>query len=101
MNIEKLQKILIGAARKQQPDERVPYAFEKRIMARLAAMPKVDIWSLWSNALWRAAAPCVAITLLLSAWSYMSPRPTPGQQASSVDLEHAVLAPLDVLGELQ
>ena len=42
----------------------------KRIMARLAARPLADDWELWGRALWRAAAPCVAIMLLLGAWSF-------------------------------
>ena len=37
MNIAELQKKLLAAARANPPGDRVPYAFEKRVMALLAA----------------------------------------------------------------
>ena len=37
MNLAELERKLIAAARANPPSDRVPYAFEKRIMARLAA----------------------------------------------------------------
>src|SRR5690349_13752253 len=70
MSLEQLHQKMLAAARANPPSDRVPYAFEKRIMARLAQAPKVDMWALWSHALWRAAAPCVAIALMLGAISY-------------------------------
>jgi hypothetical protein len=72
MNLEQLQKKLVVAARVNPPEDRVPYAFEKRILARLAARPAVDAAALWARALWRAAIPCVAVTILLAAWSLNS-----------------------------
>ena len=39
MNLEQLQKKLLAAARANPPADRVPYAFEKRILAQLAAQP--------------------------------------------------------------
>ena len=39
MNLAELERKLIAAARANPPSDRVPYAFEKRIMARLAARP--------------------------------------------------------------
>jgi hypothetical protein len=68
MNLDNLQQKLIAAARTAQPSDRIPYAFEKRIMARLAEAAHIDVLSAWSAALWRAAVPCVAITLLSGAW---------------------------------
>ena len=65
MNLAELERKLIAAARANPPSDRVPYAFEKRILARLAARPTLDRWELWGRALWRAAAPCIAIMLLL------------------------------------
>lgn len=100
MNIAKLQQKLIQAARRTPADDRAPYAFEKRIMARLAALPRVDVWSLWSHALWRAAAPCVAITLVLTAWSFYQHNTAPIQEVRAADLENTVLAPLDSLGDI-
>ena len=69
VDLEKLRKTLIGAARVQTPDEAVPYAFERRIMARLGTGVAPGAWMLWGQALWRAAAACVAFTALLSVWS--------------------------------
>jgi hypothetical protein len=72
MNLEQLQTKLVAAARSHPPDDRVPYSFEKRIVARLTALPVVDTAAWWARALWRAAVPCVAVTLLLAAWSFAS-----------------------------
>lgn len=68
MNREKLQAKLLAVARQDQPSDRVPFAFEKRIMARLT-QPVVDAWSLWGRALWRGAAACVLAMALLGGWS--------------------------------
>lgn len=65
MNLEQLQNKLLAAARTTPSDDRVPYAFEKRILARLATQPAMDLSALWARALWRAAVPCVAVTVLL------------------------------------
>jgi hypothetical protein len=69
MNLTALERKLIAVARASAPDERVPYAFEKRIMARLAGVAPLDLAGLWGRALWRGAVPCVALALLLCAWS--------------------------------
>ncbi len=100
MNIAKLQQKLIQVARKTPVNDRTPYAFEKRIMARLTTLPKVDVWSLWSHALWRAAAPCVAITMVLTAWSFYQHNTAPIQEVRATELENTVLAPLDSLGDV-
>jgi hypothetical protein len=71
MNLDNLQLKLIAAARAAQPGDHVPYAFEKRIMARLEGAC-VDLLGAWSAALWRAALGCVAVVVLsgaLSLWS--------------------------------
>lgn len=95
MNLAQLERKLITAARANPPSERVPYAFEKRILARLAAAPSLDRWELWGRALWRAAAPCIAIMLLLGAWSLFAPqRATPTNDLSQ-QLEQTLLAAVD------
>ena len=95
MNLAELQRKLIAAARTNRPSEHVPYAFEKRIMGRLVALPKLDHWALWSRALWRAVAPCVAIMLLLSAWSFFtSTTNAPGTDLSQ-EFENTVFAAAD------
>jgi hypothetical protein len=66
MNLPKLQNKLLAAARQNPPADHVPYAFEKRIMARLIATPKPNEWLAWSRALWFGAAACVAVALVTS-----------------------------------
>ena len=73
MNLDDLQNKLLAAARNHPPADAVPYAFEKRIMARLGPAPAADGWTLWARALWRAAVPCVAMTLLLAVWTAAAP----------------------------
>lgn len=71
MDLETLRQKLLAAARANPPADRVPHAFEKRIMARLDQPAASDAAALWAQALWRAATPCVAIALLLSVWSFV------------------------------
>ena len=99
MNIGELQKKLLAVARTNKPSEAVPYAFEKRILARVASRTALDGWSLWNRALWQAAAPCVALMLLLGAWTLISSPTEAGAQSLASDLESAVFAPFDNLGE--
>ena len=95
MNLAQLERKLIATARANPPSDRVPYAFEKRIMANLAARPIADEWALWASALWRAAAACVAIMLLLGSWSFFGPQgSTPGNDLSQA-LEQTLLAAAD------
>jgi hypothetical protein len=75
MNANALQSKLIQAARKEPLRDQVPYAFEKRIMARLAGMAPLNYWGLWGRPLWRAALSCVALTLLCGLWSIMASTP--------------------------
>lgn len=89
MDLSQLSRKLIAAARANPPADHVPFAFEKRIMARLAVVPAFDEWVWWSRALWRGAAACLALTVLLSAWSAL-PR-----NAGSMDLEDAVVVSVD------
>jgi hypothetical protein len=88
MNLVKLQEKLISAARGNPPSDRVPYAFEQRMMARLRTQPIPDSWALWAGALWRAVAPCAAITVLLALWTLLAPvHPAP---AAGTDLSQAI-----------
>src|SRR5438477_8952043 len=100
MNLDNLQKKLIAAARATQPDERVPYAFEKRIMARLAEAAHVDLLGAWSVALWRAAVSCVAIVLLSGAWSLWSTHQY-SKADFSQEFETAVFASAGSVDEVQ
>ena len=89
MNLNELKIKLVAAARKCPPSDHVPYAFEKRIMARLGGLAPADLWTLWGKALWRAAASCILLTVLLGAWSLVSLN---GDSDLSEDFEGTVFA---------
>jgi len=75
MDSERLRSSLIVVARKTRVSEEVPYTFEKRIMARIAAGSPEDVLSLWGAALWKKAATCTIITAIcvaLSLWTVSS-----------------------------
>ena len=95
MNLDELHRKLIAAARAHPPSDRVPYAFEKRVLARLQAHPPLDDWALWARALWRAAAPCVALMVLLGAWSAFEPASTAPATDLSQEIENTLLAVMD------
>ncbi|HWF19258.1 MAG TPA: hypothetical protein VG754_08320 [Verrucomicrobiae bacterium] len=90
MNLAELQRKLIAAARANAPEDRVPYAFEKRIMARLAGQKAPDVWALWGRAFSRAAIYCVAFMLMLAAGSYFAPPPPASGSGNSVSLSQDV-----------
>lgn len=84
---------MISAARRQASAEGVPYAFEKRIMARLPSLPAVDLWSLWGAGLWKGAAACAAVTvlsILLTMWNFH-----PSDENNDQSLESVILAGAD------
>jgi hypothetical protein len=95
MNVTELEKKLLAAARATTPSEEMPYAFEKRILAHLASPPRLDSWALWSQALWRAAAPCVVVMLLLCGWSLFAPGSNPPTTGLSQELDNTVMAAVD------
>jgi len=95
MNVDDLQQKLVAAARANPPSDRVPYAFEKRVMARLAARPLPDLWTQWARQLWRGAAACVAITLLCSAWSFYSRGSVAATPDLSQQFENTLTAAVD------
>lgn len=86
MNLESLRNKLLAAARANPPSNRVPYSFEQRILALIRAQPVPDLGALWTRMLWRAAAPCVALTLTIGAWSFV------GSSATSVPTETGEVA---------
>lgn len=91
MNLNQLERKLIAAARAYPPGDQVPYAFEQRIMAHISRRPRLDSWAVWSRALWRAAAPCVALSIVLGAWSYLSAGGPPSADLSQA-FENTVFA---------
>lgn len=96
MDLDELQRKLIAVARAQKPSAAVPYAFERRISARLRSLPAVDHWALWAHALWRAAAPCIAVSVFLAAWSLLSPPHKNNSGDFSQEFENTVLAATDL-----
>lgn len=94
MNLEQLRLKLLATARANPTEDHVPYAFEKRVMAHLKTKPAMDISALWARALWRAAAPCVAISLLLGAWSFFTANDAASESLSQ-DFEQTMLAVID------
>lgn len=94
MNLAELERKLIAAARSRAVNEKVPYAFELRIMAHLRERSALDAWSLWARALWRAAGPCVGVMLVLAAWSFFSAGSTPATDLSQ-EFENTVLVAVD------
>jgi|SRR5688572_19218066 hypothetical protein len=69
MDLAKLHAKLIAAARANPPADRVPYAFEKRVLATLRASRPEDALALWGRALWRSAFACLALAIGLTVWS--------------------------------
>ncbi len=106
MNLEPLRKKLLAAARANPPEDRVPYAFEKRIVARLASQSVADGSALWARALWRAAVPCVALTIVLATLSFTLVSPDSTTTVATNDdvsqqFEAALLAPVDQWEDFQ
>ena len=95
MNLNELQRKLIAAARANIPGDQVPYAFEQRIVARLQSASAVDVFALWGRALWRAAVSCLAVVMLLGAWSFWSFSDPGAADDLPKAFENTVLAALD------
>ncbi len=96
MKLTELEKKLIAAARMQTPSDRVPHAFQKRVMAHITARPVSDVLAIWAQALWRSAGACLAIVLLLGAISMFASKNKPPAPADlSQAFEKTMLAALD------
>ena len=95
MKLDQLHQKLIAIARANPPSDRVPYAFAKRIMARLPGRLAPDPWASWARALWRAAALCVVIMLVSTAWAFLAPpSPAPATDLSQA-FENTLVAAVD------
>ena len=95
MNIAELQMKLLAAARANPPGDRVPYAFEKRVMALLAARAATEPLLMWVRGLWRAAVSCVIIALLFGAWAFFNPTTSTNANDLSQHFENTLLASVD------
>lgn len=108
MKVERLQQTVLAAARKAPPVADVPFAFERRIMARLR--PMTDPLAVWSTWLWRAALSGCAVAAVtwgvgLSPWTSALPEDFAGEietplELASADLEDALFAPADSSPEI-
>jgi hypothetical protein len=96
--LDELERRFLAAARALPPSSKVPYAFEKRVMAALAAQV-ADPWSLWARLLWRAAAPCVGIMLAMTVWTVVAGQLSPSDAGLAAELEQTVWAPLSSINE--
>ncbi len=94
MNVNALQRKLIAVARANKPDDRVPYAFEKRIIALIPTTAPMDGLAMWVRGLWQAAASCAVIALLCGAWAFFNPAGNSGDDLSQ-NFETTLLASVD------
>ncbi|MCX7871801.1 MAG: hypothetical protein N2487_00790 [Verrucomicrobiae bacterium] len=101
MNTDILLKKLMAAARKNKPSDNTPYAFEKRIMARIAELPVYDSITLWSNLLWRAAGPCIIIMIMACLWAVATQQYQVNIDNPSQAFELVVLSDFSEIGNLQ
>lgn len=99
MDLEKLQQKLMAAAKATPPSDLVPYAFEKRIMARLTAPLTVDVWAIWGRWLWRAVAPCMSVMAALGVWVLATTHAEPESPNLEQAIENTLLSSDDVAGE--
>jgi hypothetical protein len=92
MTLDALKRKLIAAARAQRPSESVPFGFERRVMNRLLAATVPDASLLWARGLWRAAAGCVGLVLLLGTLTlFVLHTATPAEDLSQA-FENTLLA---------
>jgi hypothetical protein len=96
MNLPELHEKLIKSARLAAPDERVPYAFEKRITALIQDRLARKLVDSWVRGLWRAALSCLVIAAMCGAWTLFSPANS-GATSDDVsqNLENTLLASVD------
>ena len=64
---------MLAQTREIPTDDRVPYAFEKRIMAHIkdedtAPASTAQLWEQWRRMLWRAAVPCLGVMVIAAEW---------------------------------
>ena len=96
MNDEPLRQKLLASARAHPPSDRVPCAFDKRIMSRTRSRDVPDAWSAWGAILWRAVAPCFALMLMAGIGSFIM---QPASEDIGIQLDRVLFADLDVAGD--
>ena len=91
--IDKILDEMLEKTRGIPADDRVPYAFEKRIMAHIkeAPEPAANPWELWGHSLWRAVVPCLAVMILVAVW-IKAPGETAGTTSPGANAHGMVIA---------
>jgi hypothetical protein len=84
------QRSFLKLAANLPENDRVPFAFEKRIMARLSSGPALDPLTVWGGLLWKSVLPCLGVLLLTSMLAALTTQTDP----YAPDLESAVLEPI-------
>ncbi|MGC8744044.1 MAG: hypothetical protein ACP5T0_09215 [Verrucomicrobiia bacterium] len=97
MNKDLLLNKLINAAKHQRPSDTVPYAFEKRIMARLEGLEVYETTLVWAQNLWRLAKPCIIIMIIACLWALLNQNQI-GIDNPKEAYETAVLSGLNQIG---
>lgn len=104
MDYEKLRRQLLEAARRNSPSDRVPFAFERRVMAHLPSIVRPDVAGLvfWTRGFWRAAlSGMAAAAIMMGSLGLVSDRGMDdGESVSAEALEEALLAPAQAEVEL-
>lgn len=86
---ESILERLLAESREIPADDRVPYAFEKRVMAHIKEAPAAtssvaDAWLAWSQSLWKAVVPCLAVLVMVAVWMKA---PADGSGATTPELQ--------------
>ncbi len=98
MNPEDLRKSLIAAVRGQPPSDRVPVAFEQRVMTRIRSAGVPDPIEFWAAGLWRAVLPSVVLLGVASFLHFqisITPDLSGDSNSTSDELELVMLDTLD------
>ena len=95
---QKLDKLL-RIARSIPASDKVPFAFERRIMAQLRKPAPTDPLEVWGRIFWRVAAAGLGVALLVAVWSMAAPRSSNRTQDLANDLDQTILAPFGSLAK--
>lgn len=99
---EKMLNRVLEASSKVKPSGRVPYAFENRIRARISEEPVAGTLLAWSQGLWRAVVPCLALMALAVIWEAAPPTESeaPAPNTAAQPAEEEVIAEVEDLMQL-